>query len=49
VSAIAAPIPQTSEVPLWRLYLLRALYLLIVVGLGWQEWPDVLNPGRHWR
>jgi hypothetical protein len=32
-----------NEVSLWRLYLLRALYLLIVVGLGIMVWPDVVR------
>ncbi len=31
------------EVSLLRLYLLRALYLLIVVGLGIVQWPEVIN------
>ncbi|SES46152.1 hypothetical protein [Psychrobacillus sp. OK032] len=31
------------EVSLFRLYLLRALYLLIVVGLGIVQWPEVIN------
>jgi hypothetical protein len=49
VSAISvSPVLRTSEVSLFRLYLLRALYLLVVVGLGTQIWPDVINPGRHW-
>ena len=47
MSAItASPVP-TSEVSLFRLYLLRAMYLLVVVGLGNLTWPDVLNLGRH--
>ena len=32
-----------SEVSVFRLYLLRATYLLIVVGLGFMIWPDVLH------
>ena len=28
----------------WRLYLLRAMYLLIVVGLGVTIWPSILTP-----
>ena len=31
------------EVSLFRLYLLRATYLLLVVGLGIQIWPGVLH------
>ncbi len=32
-----------NEVSLFRLYLLRALYLLIVVGLGIVVWPGVIH------
>ena len=31
------------EVSTFRLYLLRATYLLIVVGLGAMIWPDILH------
>lgn len=48
MSAIIRPIPRTNEVSLVRLYVLRALYLFIVVGLGTQIWPSILNPDRHW-
>ena len=34
------------EVSTFRLYLLRATYLLIVVGLAFQEWPGILHPPR---
>jgi hypothetical protein len=44
----ASPALRTSEVSLFQLYLLRALYLFVVVGLGTLVWPDVINPGRHW-
>lgn len=37
-----------NEVPLFRLYVLRAMYLFIVVGLGVYLWPGVLKPDRHW-
>jgi hypothetical protein len=37
-----------NEVTLFRLYLLRALYLLIVVGLFSVVWPGVLDPGKTW-
>ena len=33
-----------SEVSVVRLYLLRATYLFIVVGLGFLIWPSLLNP-----
>jgi hypothetical protein len=48
LSAITAPLSKANEVSLLRLYVLRALYLFIVVGLGTQIWPDIMNPGRHW-
>ncbi len=34
------------EVSTFRLYLLRATYLLMVVGLGVTIWPGILNPPR---
>lgn len=37
-----------ATVSLFRLYLLRALYLLIVVGLGVVVWPGVISPSRPW-
>ena len=33
-----------SEISTFRLYLLRALYLLIAVGLGITIWPGILAP-----
>src|SRR3990170_8498600 len=35
-----------NGVSTFRLYLLRATYLLIAVGLGLQIWPGILNPPR---
>lgn len=35
-----------QEVSTFRLYLLRATYLLIVVGPGSQIWPGILHPPR---
>lgn len=32
------------EVSIARLHVLRATYLLIVVGLGFSIWPGILNP-----
>ena len=40
--------PDPVDVPLWRLYLLRALYLLVVVGLGVMIWPDVIHRAHPW-
>jgi hypothetical protein len=37
-----------SEVSLFRLYVLRAMYLFIVVGLGAYLWPGVLDPEKRW-
>jgi hypothetical protein len=37
-----------NEVSLFRLYVLRALYLFIVVGMGVYMWPAVLDPNKHW-
>jgi hypothetical protein len=37
-----------NEVSLFRLYVLRAMYLFVVVGLGVYMWPGILDPHRHW-
>jgi hypothetical protein len=37
-----------NEVSLFRLYLLRAMYLLIVVGLGIVVWPGVFHREEPW-
>jgi hypothetical protein len=37
-----------NDVSLLRLYLLRAMYLLIVVGLGAVIWPEVLHRQQLW-
>ncbi|MDQ0874515.1 hypothetical protein QFZ77_003174 [Paenibacillus sp. V4I3] len=37
-----------NEVSLFRLYFLRALYLLIVVGLGIVVWPGVIHHEKPW-
>lgn len=40
-----------TELSLFRLYALRAMYLLIAVGMGVQIWPDIVSvaPGLDWR
>ncbi len=37
-----------NEISLFRLYALRAAYLLIVVGLGIQVWPDIIHRDQPW-
>lgn len=37
-----------TQVSLPRLYALRAVYLLLVVGLGLTIWPNILNPDKAW-
>ena len=37
-----------NDVSVFRLYLLRAMYLLIVVGLGIVIWPGVIHHDQPW-
>ena len=37
-----------NEVSLFRLYLLRAMYLLVVVGLGIALWPGIIHHEKPW-
>jgi hypothetical protein len=37
-----------THVSLLRLYLLRATYLFVVVGLGLMVWPSILNHTPAW-
>ncbi len=37
-----------TEVSIFRLYLLRAAYLLIAVGLGLMIWPSLLSHSPEW-
>ena len=37
-----------NEVSPFRLYILRGMYLFIVLGLSVYLWPSVLNPQKHW-
>src|SRR5690349_12738544 len=40
---------RTMEtIPLWRLYLLRALYLLVAVGQGTLQWPKLVHHSAFW-
>ncbi|MGO1072452.1 hypothetical protein [Lysobacter sp. CA199] len=36
-----------DEVSIWRLYVLRGMYLLLVVGLGITIWPGIVSPPPH--
>lgn len=36
-----------QELSAFRLNLLRAMYLLIAVGLGFQIWPGIIDPPRN--
>ena len=40
---LATPARPSNEVSLTRLYMLRATYLLIVVGLGSEIWPQIFD------
>jgi len=49
VSAVTASSGgHASDVSVFRLYVLRAVYLFVVVGLSIEVWPSVVNPERHW-
>ena len=37
-----------NEVSLFRLYLMRAAYLLLVVGLGLTIWPGLIHHATAW-
>jgi hypothetical protein len=37
-----------TQISLFRLYALRAAYLLIVVGLGIQVWPGIIHHDQPW-
>lgn len=36
------------ELATWRANLLRAGYLLLIVGLGLTVWPSILDPAKAW-
>ncbi len=37
-----------DQVSSFRLYVLRSMYLFIVIGLGIYLWPGVIDPDKHW-
>lgn len=37
-----------NEISLFRLYLLRAMYLLVVVGLAMVVWPGIIHHDKPW-
>lgn len=37
-----------AQPSLFRLYLLRAIYLFVVVGIGIEFWPGLIEHGRSW-
>ena len=49
ISAVAPEATRSADtVPVWRLYLLRAGYLIIAVGLGIEIWPVIVNHKPEW-
>lgn len=44
----ATPVFTPRAVPTWRLHLLRAMYLLIVVGLANLVWPQFFHRTQPW-
>jgi hypothetical protein len=40
--------PPVDALPVWRLNLLRAMYLLMAGGLGVVMWPQVLHHDTEW-
>ena len=51
-AALSGPGARTAarrgDVPVWRLNLLRAVYLLIAVGLSLQIWPAMVLRSASW-
>lgn len=43
-----APAAADGDLPAWRLNALRAVYLLIIVGLGVQVWPGIVLRPSSW-
>jgi hypothetical protein len=46
--SIAFSARRADELPLYRLYLLRAMYLLIAVGQGTQTWAAIVHHVKPW-
>jgi hypothetical protein len=47
-SMLSTESPQITGISLFRLYLLRAMYLLMAVGIGISFWPVVLSHPPSW-
>lgn len=39
---------MSEEVSRLRLYLMRAVYLLTFLGLGYSVWPQIISPDKLW-
>jgi hypothetical protein len=39
---------RLNEVSIFRLYLLRSVYLIIFLGLIIKVWPSIINPNTSW-
>lgn len=48
ISTMNLAAPTESPVAVWRLYLLRAGYLLIAGGMGMQMWSTYTTPHTPW-
>jgi hypothetical protein len=48
VAGSTMPGAPIAEVSLLRLYLLRAMYLFIVVGLAFMVWPGIIHHDKPW-
>jgi hypothetical protein len=47
-TTIDRPISPSIEVSIFRLYLLRAFYLLLFVGQGMMTWPGIISHEKPW-
>ena len=43
-----ASAPQSDDVSVLRLALLRAVYLVIALGMGLQTWPQIITGSGNW-